>query len=295
MRTLTNRLLVTGALLGATFLSACGGGNGTTSRFSLAITDGPIDGADAVVISFDSIELKPKKGDSLVINLDQAATINLLDYQGEVSAQLLNNAEVESGEYNWIRLGVDASASYIEVDGAQFPLVIPSGAETGLKLNRGFTLAAGGRSYFTIDFDLRKSVHQQGTGDYKLRPVLRLVNNLEVSAIKGTVADALVNNVDCSNGSNNDTGNVVYLFSGADATIDDIQGAETDPLTTATVKFNSETSAFEFSIGFVPQGEYSLAFTCEAGLDDPTQNDDIRFSAPVAITLGAEDATVEIE
>ena len=55
-------------------------------------------------------------------------------------------------------------------------------------------VGAGSTNDFTIDFDLRKSVvHPPGQGEtYLLKPVLRLVNNLEVGTIDGTVAAALL-------------------------------------------------------------------------------------------------------
>jgi len=44
--------------------------------------------------------------------------------------------------------------SYIELDdGSQHPLYVPSGNETGLKLNQGFDISDGGAISFTIDFD----------------------------------------------------------------------------------------------------------------------------------------------
>ncbi len=48
----------------ATFLiAACGGGNGTGSgELSLDITDGPVDEASKVVVSFSSVSLKPANG-----------------------------------------------------------------------------------------------------------------------------------------------------------------------------------------------------------------------------------------
>ena len=88
-----------------------------------------------------------------------------------------------------------ASDSFIELDdGSIHPLFIPSGNQTGLKLIRGFIIGAGSTHNFTIDFDLRKSViHPPGLGEpYLLKPVLRMVNNLEVGTIEGTVAPALV-------------------------------------------------------------------------------------------------------
>jgi hypothetical protein len=66
----------------------------------------------------------------------------------------------------------------VDVGGVCHELTIPSEVKTGLKLNRGFVVPAGGSANFTIDFDLRKSVHLPMSGtDYLLRPTLRLADN----------------------------------------------------------------------------------------------------------------------
>ncbi|UTA48169.1 DUF4382 domain-containing protein [Simiduia sp. 21SJ11W-1] len=293
MRYLSNGFLIT-LLATCGLLAACGGSSSDDDKatLNLAIVDGPVDAADAVVIAFTELELKPANGSSVVVTLDEAATLNLLDYQGEVSAPLVSDLELDAGEYNWVRLGVDAAASYIEIDGAQYPLEIPSAAQTGLKLNRGFTLAAGGITDFTIEFDLRKSVHQEGTGDYKLRPTLRMVNNLEVGTVVGTVSRALIEDVACeNNGDNNDMGNVVYVYQGADVTPMDIQGAETDPITSATVMYEESSDSFVFTVGFLAAGDYTLAFTCDGLIDDALTADEIMFGATANAAITANAAT----
>ena len=72
-------------------------------------------------------------------------------------------------------------------------------------------------------------IHPPGLGEpYLLKPVLRLVNNLEVGTIEGTVAPTLI--VDgCMP--------AVYLFTGADVVPDDI-GSATPPLATTAVNFD---------------------------------------------------------
>ncbi len=285
-------------------LAACGGGSGSggssgsgDASLTLGITDAPVDEAEAVVITFDTVELQGPERET--ITFDEAKTINLLDLQGTEQELLLDSYVLPAGEYQWIRLGVieDPALTYIQVAGEQYPLEIPSNAQTGLKLNRGFTLAAGGVTSFTIDFDLRKSVHQQGTGDYKLRPTLRIVDTLEASNIMGTVAESLIIDENCNNGDNNDMGNSVYLYSGADVTPLDVQGAETDPLASANVVYNSETLEWEFTLGFVAEGDYTLAFTCDASLDvsDEDNSDVVMFPSTANITIVAdEDANVDM-
>lgn len=289
------------ALATVIVLASCGGGGGGSSssnssgELSLGITDGPVENASEVVVSFTSVELHG--AEHKLIEFDEAKTLNLLALQGEDRSLLLDGESLASGDYQWIRLGVNEVDSYIVIDGHQHPLEIPSSAQTGLKLNRGFTIGVGSTNDFTIDFDLRKSVHQEGTGDYKLRPTLRLVNNLEVNTVNGTVARALVQDVDCSNGDNNDTGNAVYLFSGNDALIQDIQGNDADPMASAKVAYNPKAKLYEFTIGYVPVGDYTVAFTCDASLDintedntaDNESNEIVSFSTGVNVSVTTGD------
>jgi len=282
-------------------LSACGSDSSNSSdssdrgELTLGLTDGPVENASEVVITFSSIELKGEE--SKVIELDSPMSVNLLDFQGASRTLLLDGIELAAGDYQWIRLGVDEAASYIEIDGQQHTFDIPSNAQTGLKLNKGFTIGAGSTTDFTIDFDLRKSVHQQGTGDYKLRPTLRIVDNLAVNTIRGTVAESLITNEECNNGDNDDVGNAVYLFSGSEATVQDLQGNGSDPMASASVSYNFETETYEFEIGFVPVGAYTVAFTCDSSLDmnDEDNSDDVSFSSsfPVDVVLD-EDIAVAI-
>ena len=290
-----NTFLKYSTLTGSLFLAACSGGSSNSNGFgeiSIGLTDAPVEGATAVVVTVTDVELKGNERQRF--ELSEPAEINLLDYQGATRVMLLEDTVIPAGDYQWIRLYIDEDASYIKfgenVGDAQYPLEIPSSAQTGLKLNRPFTVGAGSTTDFTIDFDVKKSVHQEGTGDYKLRPTLRIVDNLEAGTISGTVVDALREDVACEhNGDNNDIGNVVYVFEGADATLQDLQGAESggDALTTALVKKDETTQVFEYEVGYVPVGEYTVAFTCDGTEDDPLEDNssDVTFSSFGNVTV----------
>lgn len=282
-------------------LTACGGSGGSessnnseTSMLSLAITDAPVDLANKIVVEFSGISLKPSSGDALVFDFDEPQSIDLLQLQGNAYAALLVNEQVPAGEYSWVRLHVNALEdnvmdSYMELeDGSQIELWVPSGAQTGLKLHGGFVMPAGGAANFTIDFDLRKSVTDpKGKASAILKPSLRMVNNLEVGSIAGTVDSDLVNSV-CADPTM-DAG-AVYLFNGSGVLPVDIQGIEGDPLTTALVSSDGEN--FVYEIGFVPAGDYTLAYTCEAALDDPEAADVIVFEQSDNVTVSSGEQTL---
>ena len=284
-------------------LAACGGDGGSqekTGFLTLGVTDAPVDHAEDVVVEFSGVELKPRGGPAFSIDFVDPANptqplvkeIHLLDYQGEDRAVLLDGEEIPAGEYEWMRLKVNAEPnvvdSYIvlETDGGQCELEIPSGAQTGLKMIRGFTVASGALTDFTIDFDLRKSVVAppgQQTGEpltcdgqaYFLKPVLRVVDNLQVGSITGVVDPALVAAAcEADPADPNKAGNV-YLFGPYEAAEqvpanvpDDVDGAEADgadPIDTAIV--DPATGAYTF--GFVEADKkYALAYTCDEDASD---------------------------
>ncbi|HEX2684458.1 MAG TPA: DUF4382 domain-containing protein [Ferruginibacter sp.] len=65
------------------------------------------------------------------------------------------------------------SNNTIKDAGVVYPLTVPSGAESGLKLKIDHALNETLET-IVIDFDAALSVTKDGTGDYKLRPVLRI-------------------------------------------------------------------------------------------------------------------------
>lgn len=332
----TGRQLIGIAALGVAgaLLAGCGssGGDGSgpkTGTITLGITDGPAASAEEVVIQFAGVELKPKDGPPFLIDIVDATatpadtkTIDLLDYQGDASALLIPPTEIPAGEYEWVRLRVnaepDAVDSYITIDGAQCELRIPSGAQSGLKLISGFTVGVGTTMAFTIDFDLHKSILQppgqrvdtpvcDGQA-YLLKPVLRMVNNLEVGTVSGTVDPTIVGER-CAAG---EMGSV-YLYGPYGATDpipvpDDIDGDVddgADPIASALVGLDA-MSNYAYTIGFVPAGNYVAAYTCDvdpADVNDhdpslpPETDQDVNLLpsdvAPVVVTAGQTTENVD--
>ena len=269
-------------------LFGCGGNNSSDRGvLSLSLTDAPVDNATAVVVEFTGVEIKPKNGSATRYTLDEHKTVNLLALQNGVSTSLID-LTLDAGEYNWIRLLINAEEgltdSYIELqDGTRWPLHIPSGAETGLKLHNSFVIAAGSRHNFTVDFDLRKSVNlpKAAGADYLLRPSLRIVDELIVGGIQGAVDASLVTAEGCSDTS------AVYLYDGLAAETGE-EGSATAPFTSATVAMNDDGD-YVFHLAFVEAGDYTIAFTCQAGDDLPETIESIVISSAQDVTVLADE------
>jgi hypothetical protein len=281
-------------------LVACGGssdtaddGSATMGSFSLALTDGPVDSANQVVVEFSGVSIKPANGEAIEFLFDEPQQIDLLQLQGSASAAIITDELVPAGAYEWIRLHVNAEHdgvldSFIELgDGSQLELRVPSGSQTGLKLVTGFTVAAGGGVDFTIDFDLRKSVtNPPGLSGAILKPALRLIDNLAVGSISGVVDSNLVAQECVDAGV---SAGAVYVYSGADVVPVDMQGTDTDPLTSALVSFG-ETNEYIYELGFLPAGSYTVAYTCGSTDDNPEAVDLIEFvgTANVSVVAGIQ-------
>ena len=271
-------------------LGGCWDDGAGMGRLTLGITDAPVDGATAVVVQFTGVEVKPSGDAAEVFTFDAPRQIDLLALTGTDSELLLEDVEVPSGHYEWVRLMVDATEdgvadSYINLDdGSQHELEVPSGSQSGLKLNTGFNVPAGGAASFTLDFDLRKSVHEpMNAGDaYILRPTLRIVDNSRIGAIAGTVQSELVVE-GCTP--------AVYVFSGADATPDDVDTVDGEPISSAMPELNAATGDYDYTVGFLGEGDYTASFTCDAAADNPDTDDTLTFAHTQNATVVADETT----
>lgn len=263
-------------------LTACGGGSGSSEqasdmgRLNLSIGDAPVDGASEVVVVFTGIELH-SQGETRSIEFPEPREIDLLAYQNGATVNLLDDLEVEAGEYQWMRLNVIAEmnrsdGSYILFEnGEQYPLFIPSGSQTGLKINRPFRVAAGSITRLVADFDLRKSIIAPPglSPNYLLKPVLRLMDALEIGEIDGQVdlaalaaAQTGASAADCAGG--------IYLFGGSNAVPDDADGDATDgadPILHQPLVFDGLNPVVPYQFALVEAGNYSIAATCSFDVD----------------------------
>lgn len=278
-------------------LAGCGGEGGDPpgmGRLDLSVTDAPVDAASSVVVQFRSVAFK-REGEAAEVVRDLSPAprqLDLLEYQQGRAALLLDGVTLPAGRYEWIRLIVDNETnvrdSYIVLtNGQECELRVPSGAESGLKLNRGFELPADGSTALTIDFDLRKSIHappgQQGstpdcTQAYLMRPTLRVVDDANVGAIAGTIDSELAPE-DCLP--------KVYVYSGSGVTPDDLEEAavtgDVDPLLVAGVAVENGSTSYRYRAAFLPPGPYTVAFTCSD--DDPSVDDVLTFATPQLVTV----------
>ncbi len=270
-------------LIASAGLVACGGSSnsGETGLLSLGVSDDPIHDAKKVCIAFDAVELKPA-GDGPAFRVPLPETnINLLDFQGMNAAPLLYKEEVPAGEYAWMRLIINAvegnnggagdsseasecagDASYMvmgkESNTTMHNLYIPSGDESGLKLG-GFTVPVNGSVDYTAEWDLMLSITEPPglDSDVILKPHVKLVDNTKVGTLRGSVSNERATADRCEP--------AVYVF---DNNTDASDIGVGEPAASAIVSPFDETDLsldFEYEIGYLLEGTYEAAFTCDGG------------------------------
>lgn len=156
-----------------------GGTDGNVDTFGnvrVMLTDAPATDLAEVWVNILRVELVPGD-DSPVISLDSdelPAAIELLGLADEPME--LGVIEAPAGAYEQVRLVLAADGHYlVDADGNEHELFVPSGAQTGVKVNfpDGIYEVVEGDSILLLDFLAGPSVHQTGqSGMWIMRPVI---------------------------------------------------------------------------------------------------------------------------
>ena len=184
--------------------AACGSSNGT---IKVSLTDAPTDltNVSQVMITYDELRVHDEASDAeadagtadaaadgvdgkgWIVLCSEERSFDLLGLTGGVFApvctQTLSDGgsdvaeiSVPAGRISQLRLHV-TSAKLVFNDGSpDVNLTVPSGAQSGLKINVDKDVPEGGTLDLKLDFDAGASLVKQGNGTWKLQPVLKVMN-----------------------------------------------------------------------------------------------------------------------
>jgi Domain of unknown function (DUF4382) len=294
-------VLLMGLLLSVQACDGSGGGDGTaTAPVSFGVSDTPVMGLASVVITIDRIILnRPGHSDVVIdrftsdelgVTDEDTITIDLLDYRGEDNLLIVGPVDVNVAEYQNLRLEIidnNINRTYVEeLDGDIRPLKVPSGE---LKLGR-FRVENTGDQTLILEFGLRRAMtYNPGPDRYILKP--RGVRIVEVE--RGTTIGGLVNTdffdgtPPCDEKVDPLVGNVMYIYQGLGldpADFADIFDPDLDPDAAADFlePYAAETVEADgnYLFSYLPAGDYTLAFSCDAVDDDPDFEDGIEIPLP---------------
>ena len=144
------------------------------TTLQIRLTDAPL-ALEEVNVDIKSVKVKFDDDTSNVNGWQtlqtNARVYNLLGLQNGVDT-ILATGNFSQDIVKEIRFELGPNNT-VKDNGVVYPLVIPSGGSSGLKIKvnkkLGLTLET-----LIIDFDVALSVKKEGNGDYKLRPVLKI-------------------------------------------------------------------------------------------------------------------------
>ena len=158
-----------------------------TARLQVWLTDAPGDYQE-VSIDIQGVEIHTSANETekgwQSLNVNQGV-YDLLKLTNGLDT-LLGELVLPAGKISQIRLKLGNNNS-VKVNGNEFDLDTPSGQQSGLKLQVHETLAEGITYKILLDFDVARSIVETGSGQYKLKPVIRTITEAQDGAIKGMV------------------------------------------------------------------------------------------------------------
>lgn len=208
------------ALAAALLLAACGGGGGGAGSgagvllsgqgvLRVAITDTPACGYDEVNVTVQKVRVHQSAGAGdgdagwFELPVEPPKRVDLTNLTNGVLEEL-GQVTLPAGRYTQLRLvlaengGSAPFANSVRPSGGgEVALATPSAAQSGLKVSVDIDVPADRRADIVIDFDACRSVVRRGnSGQYNLKPVLRVVPRLSDAGMRviGHVGAALAAN-----------------------------------------------------------------------------------------------------
>ena len=145
-----------------------------TARIQILLTDAPVDYIGEALVDIGRVTLVGGDGGHIVLSEDGTdGFVNLLDFQNAATMPLAE-ADIEPGAYSQLRMVVEAARvtmaeGYTFRDGStEMELKVPSGAQTGIKLNLQDADDGGpvdivpGETVLVLDFDVNRSFVLRG-------------------------------------------------------------------------------------------------------------------------------------
>lgn len=183
--------LILSSLLAAFLFFGCSddsiGPSAGNGLLKIYLVDAP-SSFDSVIVFVSRVEVhKSGTNDNsgwFVIN-NTLRSFDLLQLRNGANA-VLGDSVLASGDYTQIRL-ILADGNYVIDNGVKHDLTVPSGMQTGIKLNHGFTIEPNTLYELMLDFNVDKSVHITGNGQYMLKPVIRCMSMITSGTISGQV------------------------------------------------------------------------------------------------------------
>lgn len=157
------------------FIVNCGWGNGSNlAQLKIMFHDTKVGGSSISRIDMTVVETQIiDVNDNKTVISTEPHSFNLLDL-AKNNPVVLADTTVAPGVYRQIRLILDSNTTITLTDGTKYPLSVPSGEQTGIKINGIFSIPDG--KLYNLDIDLNPDqsvIYTPGQG-YMLKPVITI-------------------------------------------------------------------------------------------------------------------------
>ena len=274
------------------------------AMLTLGFSDQDLEQLKQVVIEVDRITLQRNGIEDVVIErftIDDLGLVDvdsfqvdLLDYQGLNQLPVFEDLELATGSYSGLLISIlagDINLSYVqESDDSLKPIVV-----TGGQLSLPGPSLSSGEQAFTVEFGLAQALqYQPGSDNYRLTTAgVRLVNDATAASLSGRVDSDLFDSVaPCDAKTDPETGNRIYLYDSGPVAVADLADVFTSsssttvppskraPYAVASMARDTLTGGWQYSLGYIAAGDYTLAFSCDAADDNPVNYDGISIPLP---------------
>jgi hypothetical protein len=204
-----------------------------TATLNVRLTDAPAV-YDSVIVEIISVMVHSDQTGWVTMSMPAPGRYDLLRYTNGLDT-LIATTTIPAGQVSQIRL-ILGTSNTITKDGVTYPLIVPSGAESGLKLQIHKEIIEGVTNIIQLDFDAGRSIVEVGNGTFHLKPVIRTIT----AGIDGSIRGAIQPFVS----------SIAYAFAGADTF--------TTPVSTTG----------DFLISGVPAGTYTVCINPDSLYND---------------------------
>jgi hypothetical protein len=263
---------------------------------TLGLSDSLPEDLKQVVLEVDTITFKRSGSSDVIVDTftlpgqTEAATfkIDLLQYPGLQSLTVIDGLEMPTGSYDSVEIKIVTGGtehSYVQL---QDDTLQELTANNSVLQIPGIQLVSGDQQ-FVIEFGLAQSLQlQSSSGNYLMSNTgIRIENTATDATLSGQVDSSLFNTVvPCNAKTNPLVGNRVYLYQGRALTttlgdvFSTINASAQAPYAVASMMQNANTQQWEYAFGYVPAGNYTLAFACNTANDNSVTYDGLTIPLP---------------
>ena len=163
-------------LIGASMLAGCSqteDANLNAGRLVIRLTDDPAD-FDEVNIELVAMRVHSEEEGWIDIESFEGGVFNLLELQDGAEV-LLADVAFPEGPITQLRLMI-GNQNTVVIGGDVLPLTVPSGSQSGVKINLDGQIISGEEMSILLDFDAKKSVRAAGKSNkYNLKPTIKAI------------------------------------------------------------------------------------------------------------------------